>query len=67
MPSVIITSCASQNACALFVLTLWDFAVLQAAGSQTAVWLQLLERCAAEPDCQPKALRTLALAEQKQW
>jgi hypothetical protein len=32
------------------------------------VWLQLLERCAAEPNCQPTALRSLAqqLAEQRE-
>lgn len=34
--------------------------MLQAAGSLSAVWLQLLERCAAEPGCQPTALRNLA-------
>jgi hypothetical protein len=39
-------------------------------GSAPDVWLQLLERCAAEPDCQPQAstaLRSLAqqLAEQR--
>lgn len=39
--------------------------VLQ-AGSGGDVWLQLLERCAADPDCQPTAMRSLAqqLAEQ---
>ena len=30
------------------------------AGSAPDVWLQLLERCAAEPGCQPAALRSLA-------
>ncbi len=37
------------------------------ADSAPDVWLQLLEHCAAEPDCQPTALRSLAqqLAEQK--
>ena len=41
--------------------------VLQ-AGSPPDVWLQLLERCAAEPGCQPMVLRNLAhqLAEQRQ-
>jgi hypothetical protein len=36
-------------------------------GDASDVWLQLLERCAAEPDCQPTALRSLAqqLAEQR--
>jgi hypothetical protein len=36
-------------------------------GSAPDVWLQLLERCAAEPDCQPAALRGLGqqLAEQR--
>jgi hypothetical protein len=31
------------------------------------VWLQLLERCAADPNCQPTALRSLAhqLSDQK--
>ena len=44
----------------------WCFSVLQAT-SAPDVWLQLLERCAADPDCQPTALRSLAeqLAEQK--
>ena len=36
-------------------------------GSASDVWLQLLERCAAEAECQPTAVRSLAqqLAEQK--
>jgi uncharacterized coiled-coil protein SlyX len=40
--------------------------VLQ-VGPLPNVWLQLLERCAADPACQPTALRSLAqqLAEQR--
>ena len=35
--------------------------MLQAAcTSPPDVWLQLLERCAAEPGCQPTAIRSLA-------
>jgi hypothetical protein len=36
-------------------------------GSVPTVWLQLLERCVAEPDCHPTALHSLAqqLAEQR--
>jgi chromosome segregation ATPase len=34
---------------------------------QDAVWLQLLERCAAEPDCHPSALRSLAQQLAEQW
>jgi hypothetical protein len=40
--------------------------VLLQDASGPAVWLQLLEQCAAEPDCPPEAVRTLAqLAEQR--
>jgi hypothetical protein len=36
-------------------------------GSAPDVWLQLLERCAADPTCQPAALHSLAqqLSEQR--
>jgi hypothetical protein len=36
-------------------------------GPDPDVWLQLLERCAADPNCQPTAMRSLAqqLAEQR--
>ena len=42
------------------------FCVLQ-AGSAPDVWLQLLEECAGDPNCQPTVLRGLAqqLAEQR--
>jgi hypothetical protein len=41
--------------------------VLQGSGSTPDVWLQLLECCAAEPDCHPSVIRSLAqqLAQQR--
>jgi hypothetical protein len=35
-------------------------------GSIPDVWLQLLERCAADPECQPTTLRSLAQQLSKQ-
>jgi hypothetical protein len=42
------------------VLTLPGCDVCVQAGPVPNVWLQLLQRCAADPECQPIALRSLA-------
>jgi hypothetical protein len=50
-------------------LALLPFVCMLQKGSGPDVWLQLLELCAAEPACQPTALRSLAqqlVAQQQQ-
>ena len=53
----------------VFVVFVLPIVCVVQDGPDPDVWLQLLERCAAEPNCQPTALRSLAqqlLAQQQQ-